>query len=118
MQYGMIIDVDRCVGCHACVIACKAEWEVPAQFDRNWVHRWGPSMTSSGMAATYYPGLCNHCNEPPCVPVCPGRPGQHDLQGRQNRQTVTMGSGRHLERPVQRHCPGRPRALHRLRRLP
>ena len=71
MQYGMIIDVDRCVGCHACVIACKAEWEVPAQYDRNWVHRLGPSLTATGMAATYYPGLCNHCKTPPCVPVCP-----------------------------------------------
>ncbi len=67
MQYGMIIDIDRCVGCHACTIACKAEWEIPARYGRNWVYRLGPAMTSTKIAYTYYPGLCNHCDEPPCV---------------------------------------------------
>jgi Fe-S-cluster-containing dehydrogenase component len=90
MQYGMIIDIDRCVGCHACVIACKAEWEVPAQFNRNWVHRLGPSMTSAGMAYTYYPGLCNHCSEPPCVPVCPADPVKMTMQDAKTGETVTM----------------------------
>ena len=71
MQYGMIIDLNRCVGCHACTIACKAEWEVPVEFGRNWVHRMGPSMVGDEMASTYYPGLCNHCAEPVCVPECP-----------------------------------------------
>ncbi len=71
MQYGMIIDLERCVGCHACTIACRAEWEVPVPYQRNWVKRLGPTMTEFGMAATYYPGLCNHCDKPPCVDVCP-----------------------------------------------
>ena len=93
MQYGMIIDVDKCVGCHACVIACKAEWEVPAQYDRNWVFRLGPSLTSSGMAATYYPGLCNHCEEPPCVPVCPADPVEMTFKDAKTGKTVTMEVG-------------------------
>ncbi len=71
MQYGMIIDLNRCVGCHACTIACKAEWEVPVEFGRNWVYRLGPSMVGAEIASTYYPGLCSHCNEPACVPECP-----------------------------------------------
>lgn len=71
MQYGMIIDLNRCVGCHACTIACKAEWEVPVEFGRNWVYRMGPSMVGDEIASTYYPGLCNHCEEPACVPECP-----------------------------------------------
>ena len=71
MQYGMIIDLNRCVGCHACTIACKAEWEVPVEFGRNWVYRLGPAMVGTEMASTYYPGLCSHCDEPPCVPECP-----------------------------------------------
>ena len=71
MQYGMIIDLERCVGCHACTIACKAEWEVPVEFGRNWVYRIGPAMVGEEMASTYYPGLCNHCDEPVCVPECP-----------------------------------------------
>jgi tetrathionate reductase subunit B len=71
MQYGMIIDLERCVGCHACTIACKAEWEVPVDFNRNWVYRMGPSLVGNEMASTYYPGLCNHCSDPVCVPECP-----------------------------------------------
>ena len=67
----MIIDLERCVGCHACTIACKAEWDVPVEFGRNWVYRIGPLMINGEMAATYYPGLCNHCAEPVCVPECP-----------------------------------------------
>ena len=90
MHYGMIIDVDKCVGCHACVIACKAEWEVPTQYNRNWVYRLGPSLTSTGMAATYYPGLCNHCDNPPCVPVCPAEPVNMTFKDAKSGKTVTM----------------------------
>ncbi len=71
MQYAMIIDLNRCVGCHACAVACKAEWDVPTEFGRNWVKRLGPSPTAYGLSKTYYPGLCNHCDLPACVDVCP-----------------------------------------------
>nr|WP_320050910.1 4Fe-4S dicluster domain-containing protein [uncultured Desulfuromonas sp.] len=77
-QYAMIIDLEKCIGCHACSVACRAEWEVPVGQDsegreqhRNWVKRLGPAKTPHGMAYTYYPGLCNHCNEPSCVEACP-----------------------------------------------
>ena len=70
-QYGMVIDLEKCIGCHACAIACKAEWEVPAEEGRNWLKRLGPSNTPHGLASTYYPGLCNHCDHPPCVDICP-----------------------------------------------
>lgn len=86
----MIIDIDKCVGCHACTIACKAEWEVPAQFGRNWVHRLGPAMTSAGMAYTYYPGLCNHCDKPSCVDVCPADPVSMTMKDAKTGKTVTM----------------------------
>ncbi len=71
MQYAMVIDLNRCVGCHACAIACKAEWEVPTENGRNWVRRLGPAETPAGLSKTYYPGLCNHCDSPVCVEVCP-----------------------------------------------
>jgi len=90
MQYGMVIDIDKCIGCHACTIACKAEWEIPAQFGRNWVHRLGPAMTSAGMSYTYYPGLCNHCDEPPCVDVCPADPVEMTMKDAKTGKTVTM----------------------------
>ena len=70
-QYGMVIDLEKCIGCHACAIACKAEWEVPAEEGRNWLKRLGPANTPHGLASTYYPGLCNHCDHPPCVDICP-----------------------------------------------
>jgi tetrathionate reductase subunit B len=90
MQYGMIIDIDKCVGCHACTIACKAEWEIPTEFDRNWVHRLGPAQTSEGMAYTFYPGLCNHCDEPPCVDNCPADPVEMTFKDATSGKTHTM----------------------------
>lgn len=77
-QYGMVIDLNKCVGCHACSIACRAEWDVPVGLDsskrkqrRNWVERLGPDATPHGLASTYYVGLCNHCDKPVCVDSCP-----------------------------------------------
>ncbi|HFQ90871.1 MAG TPA: 4Fe-4S dicluster domain-containing protein [Desulfobulbus sp.] len=72
-QYAMIINLERCVGCHACAVACRAEWQIPTRegYRRNWVRRLGPAMTSHGMSHTFYPGLCNHCDSPACIPVCP-----------------------------------------------
>ncbi len=90
MRYGMVIDIDRCVGCHACVISCRAEWEIPTQYTRNWVHRLGPSLTSQGLASTYYPGLCNHCEKPPCVPVCPADKVSMTMKDSKTGKTVTM----------------------------
>lgn len=90
MQYGMVIDIKKCVGCHACTIACKAEWEVPADKNRNWVHRLGPDNTPHGLASTYYPGLCNHCNEPSCVPVCPSDTIQKTFTDKKTGKTKTL----------------------------
>ncbi|MBU0484818.1 MAG: 4Fe-4S dicluster domain-containing protein [Proteobacteria bacterium] len=70
----MVIDLEKCIGCHACAVACKAEWDVPADQGRNWLKRLGPSNTPHGLASTYYPGLCNHCDQPACVEVCPADP--------------------------------------------
>lgn len=90
MQYGMIIDLNRCVGCHACTIACKAEWDVPVDKERNWVKRLGPANTPEGLASTYYPGLCNHCNEPSCVPVCPADTIEKIFTDKKTGATKTM----------------------------
>jgi tetrathionate reductase subunit B len=90
MQYGMVIDLNKCVGCHACAIACKAEWEVPTEFGRNWLHRLGPTNTEHGLALTYYPGLCNHCDKPACVDVCPADMVEMEFTDSISGKTKTM----------------------------
>ncbi len=91
-QYGMIINLDRCVGCHACAVACRAEWQVPTRegYRRNWVHRLGPANTSHGMSFTFYPGLCNHCDSPACVPVCPADTVEKTFRDPKTGKTKTM----------------------------
>ncbi len=79
-RWGMAIDLDRCTGCQGCVVACRAENNVPVA---------GPTDTEKGRAIFWmsmlslhqgtYPELrrkilpapCNHCEDPPCVKVCP-----------------------------------------------
>ena len=36
-QFGMLIDTRRCIGCHGCSVACKAEFDVPLGVTRSWV---------------------------------------------------------------------------------
>ncbi len=69
-HFAMVIDMEKCIGCDACTISCKAENNVPMGVYRTWVetHERGrfPNIKLS-----FAPKLCNHCDDPPCVPVCP-----------------------------------------------
>jgi Fe-S-cluster-containing dehydrogenase component len=69
-RYGMVIDTKRCVGCHACVIACFMENDVPEGYTRDWI-----TETVSGEFPVLHSEIrterCNHCENPPCVTVCP-----------------------------------------------
>ena len=69
-RYGMLIDLRRCIGCHACSVACKAEFDVPLGVYRSWVE-YVEKGTYPNVGRSFLPRLCNHCNEPPCVSVCP-----------------------------------------------
>jgi len=89
-QYAMVIDLDRCVGCHACAIACRAEWDVPVPYRRNWVNRLGPAETSKGISFTFYPGLCNHCDTPACTEACPADPVEVTFKDDITGKTKTM----------------------------
>lgn len=69
-QYGMVIDLDACVGCAACDIACKAENNVPNGF------AWSNHIIETTgifpkVKFRYVPTLCNHCTNAPCVKACP-----------------------------------------------
>jgi len=70
IQYGMVIDVRRCIGCHACTVACKSEFTVALGVNRSWVE-YVEKGTYPNVGRSFLPRLCNHCSEPPCVYVCP-----------------------------------------------
>ena len=89
-QYAMVIDLNRCVGCHACALACRAEWQVPVSGRRNWVRRMGPEKTPHGISYTFYPGLCNHCDHPKCLTVCPVDPAPKVFKDIHSNRTKKM----------------------------
>lgn len=80
MRYGMAIDTRRCVNCQACVVACKAENEVPAGRSRNWVREQEAGAFPS-LAVRVEPGQCMQCEHAPCVRVCPTGASYRDADG-------------------------------------
>ncbi len=69
-HYGMLIDLRRCIGCHACTVSCKAEFEVPLGVNRSWVE-YVEKGDYPNVSRNFLPRLCNHCSKPQCVDVCP-----------------------------------------------
>jgi len=69
-HYGMLIDTRRCIGCHACSVACKAEFDVPLGGVRSWVE-YVEKGDYPNVSRNFLPRLCNQCSDPPCVRVCP-----------------------------------------------
>ncbi len=79
-RWGMSVDVDSCIGCQACVVACIAENNIPivgkaqAAYGRqvHWlrVERWAEGKDEHPHNA-FLPMMCQHCEIAPCEPVCP-----------------------------------------------
>lgn len=69
-RYGMVIDLRRCIGCHACTVACKSEFNVPLGVWRAWV-----IVKEDGeyphSRRSFTPKLCNNCRNSPCIKICP-----------------------------------------------
>jgi len=69
-RYGMVVDLRKCVGCTACVVACKSEHNTPTGiFQTSVLDKEMGKFPNS--IRVFVPVLCNHCEEPTCLDVCP-----------------------------------------------
>lgn len=75
-RYGMAIDLNRCIGCHTCSIACKVANNMPENMQYSWVDTIGGESrdTASGefpnCSMSYHPMQCQHCEQPACMANC------------------------------------------------
>ena len=81
-QRTIFIDTDRCIGCYACVVACKAEHGLgphptnppvatPEGPELIRVYRIGPQMRGDEVYQYFLPIACMHCLDAPCIAACP-----------------------------------------------
>jgi Fe-S-cluster-containing dehydrogenase component/formate-dependent nitrite reductase membrane component NrfD len=68
--FGFLIDNRKCIGCHACTVACKSEHEVPIGVDRTWV-KYIEKGEFPNTRRLFTVMRCNHCDWAPCVTICP-----------------------------------------------
>lgn len=80
VKWGMAIDLDKCTACQGCVVACRAENNVPVGGAENCPNDrgifWMDMLTVEegaypDLRSQYIPTPCNHCESPACVKVCP-----------------------------------------------
>ena len=69
-QLGFVIDQSRCIGCHACTVACKAENDVPLDHFRTWV-KYTEEGAWPAVKRSFTVLRCNQCTDAPCVTICP-----------------------------------------------
>jgi phenylacetyl-CoA:acceptor oxidoreductase 27-kDa subunit len=80
MRWGMVINLSRCVRCHACVAACRVEHFLPLNITWPRLIAW-ETEGNQGVEVTTYPVRCNQCKEAPCAKVCPANATQQRADG-------------------------------------
>jgi Fe-S-cluster-containing dehydrogenase component len=89
-QWGMVIDLDRCTGCEACVVACREENNISTVGEdqaargraKHWirVERYFEGEFPD-VKTKFIPVLCQQCDAAPCEPVCPTFASYHTTEG-------------------------------------
>lgn len=97
--WGMAMDMNACIGCNACVIACQAENNIPVvgktqvmlNREMHWLRidryfksseeTYEAKIADENPAVTYQPLTCVHCENAPCEQVCPVAATVHDTEG-------------------------------------
>lgn len=69
-RWGFLINLDNCIGCRACAVACKTKSDVPLGVFRASVKELEEG-TYPKVSRSFLPWLCNHCKNPICVKDCP-----------------------------------------------
>lgn len=67
----MLVDLRKCVGCHACTVACQNENNLALGERWTKVLRVGPIGEYPNLTSYYMPMPCMHCQDAPCVDGCP-----------------------------------------------
>ncbi len=70
-QLAFVIELDRCISCKGCQVACKMENGSALGQDRIKVRQVGPTGTYPNLQMYYLPTMCQQCEDPACVRVCP-----------------------------------------------
>ena len=70
VNYGFVIDNRKCIGCHACTVACKSEHDVPIGVNRTHV-KYIEKGTYPDVTREFSVHRCNHCEDSPCTTICP-----------------------------------------------
>lgn len=89
-RWAMIVDLDRCTGCEACVVACRAENNIPTVGEQqaakgraiHWIRverYWEGEFPDARVR--FMPVLCQQCDAAPCEPVCPTYASYHNPEG-------------------------------------
>jgi Fe-S-cluster-containing dehydrogenase component len=79
--YAMVMDTRRCIGCHSCTVACRINNDLPIDMIYAPVTTVGPIGVFPHVHMVYYPLLCMHCQNPPCVSCCPTGASQQSPDG-------------------------------------